>query len=261
MTHTDTAPAASRTRRRAHSSCRLPVRQLGSTSLHLPIHVQGSKAVVRRAAELQEERRRANRRPLPLWVLPAILFFGWNELQALLRRPVLLIACFFATLFLYQLYKDLDVDGEMDKGLPSAALNIGRRLWPTSKRIVVNFGEAIKGFVAQKLHDHGAQNGASTPAQQQTPGTATPCGAQGTPRFVPGSAAASTPSMPGWTPLSNVNGGSQTPSNVSAGDVEMSPLLGGNGATSPVHGLRRRGDSDEAQSPVLGLATEPSKDK
>jgi hypothetical protein len=133
------------------------------------LDMQSSKAIVRRAMELQEERRRANSRSLPLWVIPAILFFGWNEMASLLRSPVLLVVCILALLFLYQLYTDLDVDREMEKGLPAAAITIGRRIWPTSKQIVINTGEAIKQFMFTGVSNNSDQVAASSSSPLTTP--------------------------------------------------------------------------------------------
>ena len=213
--------------------------------------LQGSKGIVRRATELQEERRRANSRSLPIWVLPAILFFGWNELRDLMRSPVLLVCCVLLLLFLYQLYKDLDVDAELQKGMPAAAINIGRRIWPASKRIVFNTGEAIQSlFRARVLGQEDTQGDSmTTPGASPAPSSMSTAfsGFMGTPggMSTPGSASARQRSP------------QRTPGMGS--EIEMSPLMG-NG--SPVDGLRRRGDSSDAQSPMLGgKALDSAKDK
>jgi hypothetical protein len=115
--------------------------------------VQSSQQVTRRAKELQEERKRARSRPLPMWVLPALIFFGWNEVVHLLKNPTWLLLSTFLVLFLYQLYHELDVDKEMEKGLPAFAINCGRKVVPASKRIIANTGDAIKNLWAGSLTD------------------------------------------------------------------------------------------------------------
>ena len=186
--------------------------------------MQASKTIVGRALDLQEERRRANSRPLPLWVIPALLFFGWNELSGLLRSPGLLLLCLFVVFFGMQLYRDLDVDREMEKGLPAASINIGRKIVPASKRILANSGEALRGL-AQTLIDKALgredAEGVQTPERTPMPSTI------GTPGRTPGR----------WS--------------VAGSEVEMSPLM----ADSPVDGLRQRGgnESDKHSPALAGL--------
>lgn len=193
------------------------------------VRVQHCKAVVRRAMELQEERRRANRRPLPLWVIPCIIFFGWNEVTSLLRNPILFVCCVMALLFFYQLYRDLDVDAEMEKGLPAAAINIGRRLWPTSRQIFANTFDAAKQLAQSALSGqagHAQGNGAAA-------GGATPY---------------STPSAPTPAPRTPVAApfGASSPAPGQLREVELSPLM-----NSPVEGLRKRVGSGEPTTPSM----------
>ena len=190
--------------------------------------VQSCKAVVRRAMELQEERRRASRRPLPLWVIPCIIFFGWNELASLLRNPIALVCCIMALLFFYQLYRDLDVDAEMEKGLPAAAINIGRRLWPTSRQIFANTFDAAKSLASSAItgQAHAQRNGAAAGG--------------GTPYLTP-SAPTPAPRTPVAAPY-----GAPSPAEGQLREVELSPLMG-----SPVEGLRKRGNGEEPTTPSM----------
>lgn len=138
-------------------------------SSHSALRVQSSQQVTRRAKELQDERKRARNRPLPMWVFPALIFFGWNEVVHLLKNPTWLILSTFLVLFLYQLYHELEVDKEMEKGLPAFAINCGRKFVPASKRIIANTGDAIKNLWTGTLSDDSQRP--STPDQSpSTPG-------------------------------------------------------------------------------------------
>jgi hypothetical protein len=242
--------------------------------------LQAAKATLQRALDVQEERRRATSRSLPIWVLPAILFFGWNELRDLMRSPVLLVCCTVLLLFLHQLYRDLDVDAELQKGMPAAAINIGRRLWPASKRIVLNTGEAVQGLVRDRFMGGGGGGEGDNGGIEMTPvGTpaCTPVGTPG-PSRTPVRTAASPLSQFGMTmsPARAVVGGTpgnagpaQSPARSAYGagfggressavsDLSASPLMF---ADSPVGGLRHRVDSEEPRSPTLGNGEVP-KDK
>lgn len=134
--------------------------------------IQASQTVVRRAKELQDERRRSTQRPLPLWVLPALVFFGWNEVMGLLKSPIWLLACVLLLLFLYQLYNDLEVDKEMEKGLPASAISIGHKLVPTSKRIFINTLQASKKIFEAAVTDDSVQRTQENHTPSQTEGLA-----------------------------------------------------------------------------------------
>eukprot|EP00892_Ulva_mutabilis_P007514 jgi/Ulvmu1/5134/UM021_0151.1 len=131
-----------------------------------------SQTVLRRAKELQDERRRSTQRPLPLWVLPALIFFGWNEVMGLLKSPFWLLACVFLLLFLYQLYNDLEVDKEMEKGLPASAIAIGHKLVPSSKRIFVNTFKASKKLFDAAVTDDSVRDDPRGRPQRGTAGHA-----------------------------------------------------------------------------------------
>jgi hypothetical protein len=122
-------------------------------------NMQDSRSVHRRAKELQEERKRANRRSLPIWVLPVMLFFGWNEMMALLGSPLWLFISILVLLFLAQLYRDLDVDSELEKGLPAFAVSMSRKIVPTSRRLIVNTLDSFRGAVDKMLLDDSQQDG------------------------------------------------------------------------------------------------------
>jgi hypothetical protein len=101
-------------------------------------------------------------------VLPALVFFGWNEMMVLLRNPVWLLVCVMLLLFLYQLYHELEVDKELEKGLPAFAINCGRKLVPASKRILLNTGDAIKNLWLSALTDDSQRPGNSSHGSSRT---------------------------------------------------------------------------------------------
>lgn len=70
----------------------------------------------------------AGKRGAPVWALALIAFLGWNELVAVLWNPLYLIAGAIAFLLAYQLYAELDVDAEMQRGALVGLLNIWSRL-------------------------------------------------------------------------------------------------------------------------------------
>jgi hypothetical protein len=186
--------------------------------------LQSSKSVVRRAMDLQEERKRARQRPLPLWVIPCIIFFGWNEVMALLRSPLLCIFCTFLFLFMYQLYQDLNVDEELEKGFPAAAITIGRRIVPVSRLIVSNTIDAMQRAFEVIRDGKPIEELFSGPTPFKTPAAAPP-----TPNGVSG-----------------VGNGFALPDIGQQPEIEMSPLM-----NSPVGGLQRRVHEDAPQTPVM----------
>lgn len=73
--------------------------------------------------------------------------------MGLLKSPVWLLACVLLLLFLYQLYNDLEVDKEIEKGLPASAISIGHKLVPTSRRIFINTFQASKKIFETAVTD------------------------------------------------------------------------------------------------------------
>lgn len=116
------------------------------------------------AQELQEERRRAASRPLPLWVAPVLLFFGWNELMAIVWNPLWLVLSVVALAFGVGLYRALDVDREMEKGLPAAGISIARRIGPTARRLVANSFQSAVTAVENLGPDGAAGSGGASAA-------------------------------------------------------------------------------------------------
>lgn len=72
----------------------------------------------------QQANMMAGKRSAPIWALAAIMFLGWNEFMAVLWNPVLLIVGLVTFVFGYQMYNELDVDAELQRGLIPGALKI-----------------------------------------------------------------------------------------------------------------------------------------
>jgi hypothetical protein len=70
----------------------------------------------------------AGKRSAPVWALAAILFLGWNEFMAVLWNPMYLILGAAMFLFGWQLYGELDVDAEMQRGPMVGLFNMWNKL-------------------------------------------------------------------------------------------------------------------------------------
>lgn len=92
--------------------------------------------------------------------------------MGLLKSPFWLLACVLLLLFLYQLYNDLEVDKEMEKGLPASAISIGHKLVPTSKRIFINTYQASKKVFEAAVTDDSVQCTEENHAPTRTHGRA-----------------------------------------------------------------------------------------
>jgi hypothetical protein len=77
----------------------------------------------------------AGKRSAPIWALAAIAFLGWNELMAVLWNPVLLVLGLVTFIFGYQMYNELDVDAEMQRGVVLGAVSIWNRLGGVLQRV------------------------------------------------------------------------------------------------------------------------------
>jgi hypothetical protein len=83
----------------------------------------------------QQANMMAGKRSAPMWALAAIMFLGWNEFMAVLWNPVLLIAGLLAFVFGYQMYNELDVDAELQRGWVMGAMNIWSKLGDVLKSV------------------------------------------------------------------------------------------------------------------------------
>jgi hypothetical protein len=91
--------------------------------------------VALQAKVTQQANMMANKRSAPIWALAAIMFLGWNEFMAVLWNPVLLVVGLFTCVFGYQMYNELDVDAELQRGWVMGAMNIWAKLGDVVKQV------------------------------------------------------------------------------------------------------------------------------
>jgi hypothetical protein len=141
-----------------------------------------SALAVQQALSAQQASAAANRRGAPVWALLAIALLGWNELVAVLWNPLYLILGVLVAVFGWQLYSELDVDAEMQRGLLPGLISIGGRLVPTARsvaerslasvvRLAAEGGQALaehhQNQQQQRQGHEGEEDGAGEQQQQQ----------------------------------------------------------------------------------------------
>eukprot|EP00879_Flechtneria_rotunda_P020679 GHRR01021759.1.p1 GENE.GHRR01021759.1~~GHRR01021759.1.p1 ORF type:complete len:133 (-),score=39.56 GHRR01021759.1:386-784(-) len=80
------------------------------------------------AQVLQQANLMAGKRSAPLWALGAILFLGWNEFMVVLWNPLYLLLGAVLFFFGWQMYSELDVDAELQRGPVMGLVNIYNKL-------------------------------------------------------------------------------------------------------------------------------------
>ena len=97
----------------------------------------------------------SNRAP-PLWALAAIGVLGWNEAVAMLYNPVWLIIILLLGLFSYSLYKELDVDAELQHGPLPAALSLAANFLPATRRVMGRTGQSLRSWLQPENYGQAA---------------------------------------------------------------------------------------------------------
>ncbi len=85
----------------------------------------------------------ANNKMPPLWALAAIGVLGFNEAMAVLYNPFWLIVLPLLGLFGWSLYKELDVDAELQNGPLPAVLSISGKFVPATRRVICRTGRSL----------------------------------------------------------------------------------------------------------------------
>eukprot|EP00879_Flechtneria_rotunda_P005764 GHRR01006065.1.p1 GENE.GHRR01006065.1~~GHRR01006065.1.p1 ORF type:complete len:797 (+),score=315.22 GHRR01006065.1:159-2549(+) len=90
--------------------------------------MSASALSVQQAQVLQQANLMAGKRSAPLWALGAILFLGWNEFMVVLWNPLYLLLGAVLFFFGWQMYSELDVDAELQRGPVMGLVNIYNKL-------------------------------------------------------------------------------------------------------------------------------------
>lgn len=89
----------------------------------------------------------SQQRALPMWVVVLIVILGWNEFMSVLRSPFKLVAFSLLGLFLWTLYRELDVDRELQRGLPGL-ISLSTKLTPAIQKVSANVVDSVISAIA-----------------------------------------------------------------------------------------------------------------
>lgn len=109
--------------------------------------VSDSNFAVQQALATQQANRAAQNRLPPLWAVAAMVVLGANEAVAVLRNPLYLVLLLVLFLFLKTIYQELDVEGEMARGLLPGVLSLSTKFVPTVKRVALRTFESAWGLL------------------------------------------------------------------------------------------------------------------
>jgi len=104
--------------------------------------------VVSNASNTQQAHQMASNRMPPLWAILAIAFFGFDEFLGILYNPIYMMLGVMAFLFARQLYIELDVDTEMQKGALPGLLNLSAKAGPVLRQVTLHTAEAVGKLLA-----------------------------------------------------------------------------------------------------------------
>lgn len=102
---------------------------------------------VQQAVATQEANRLARNRVPPLWSIIAMFVLGFNELVSVLRNPLWLLFLLLILAFVRTVYQELDVEGEMQRGLLPGIMSISAKFIPTVQLVVGRVIEAGTKFI------------------------------------------------------------------------------------------------------------------
>ncbi|KAK9867191.1 hypothetical protein WJX84_006772 [Apatococcus fuscideae] len=105
--------------------------------------VSDSELSVQQAMATQQATRAASNRMPPVWALAAIGVLGFNEAVAVLYNPIWLMVLLMGGLFAWSLYKEMDVDAELQHGPLPAALSLSGKFLPATRRVISRTATSI----------------------------------------------------------------------------------------------------------------------
>jgi hypothetical protein len=104
---------------------------------------------VQQAVATQEANKLAQNRLPPLWAIIAMIFLGFNEFVAVLRNPLLLLFLVLLFMFGRTVYNELDVEGEMARGLLPGAMALSSKFMPVVTSVTLRTVEQAKAMLAE----------------------------------------------------------------------------------------------------------------
>eukprot|EP00878_Enallax_costatus_P007274 GHUV01007620.1.p1 GENE.GHUV01007620.1~~GHUV01007620.1.p1 ORF type:complete len:669 (+),score=286.68 GHUV01007620.1:963-2969(+) len=138
--------------------------------------MSASALSVQQAQMTQQANLMAGKRSAPIWALLAIVFLGWNEFMVVLWNPLYLIIG--AVLFILgrQMYGELDVDAELQRGPIMGLINIYHKLGGVLHKVAVqnveaaqHLGGALVEMVQNPQHHDGGREQAPHSGNTSTP--------------------------------------------------------------------------------------------
>eukprot|EP00775_Hariotina_reticulata_P006126 gene6126-6365_t len=131
--------------------------------------MSASALSVQQAQVTQQANLLANKRSAPVWALAAILFLGWNEFMVVVWNPLYLLLAGALFLFCWQMYSELDVDAELQRGPVMGLLNIWNKLGGVLQKVMAHNLEWL-----QHLGSSAVEMIADSMSQQQPAGLVEP---------------------------------------------------------------------------------------
>jgi len=119
---------------------------------------------IQQAKATQEANRLAQNRLPPLWAMAAMVILGFNEFVAVLRNPLWLVLLIIVFAFARTVYQELDVEGEMQRGLLPGAMALSAKFVPTLKTVTQRTIESGKALLEGPPAGADRDGGPVTPA-------------------------------------------------------------------------------------------------
>lgn len=121
---------------------------------------------IQQAIATQEANKLAQNKLPPLWAILAMVLLGFNEFVAVLRNPFLLVLVVVVVLFARTVYVELDVEGELARGLLPGAMALSAKFLPTVQSVARRTFESGKAFLDATASTEGENNNdARTPRE------------------------------------------------------------------------------------------------
>ncbi|KAF8071092.1 RHD3 [Scenedesmus sp. PABB004] len=126
--------------------------------------MSASALSVQQAQVTQQANLMAGKRGAPIWALAAIAFLGWNEFMVVLWNPLYLVLGGLLFLLGYQVYGELDVDAELQRGPLLGLVAIWNKLGGVAGKVLAQNVELLQhlGSVASDMLQ--GQQGGDAPA-------------------------------------------------------------------------------------------------